>query len=149
MNANTEHNYAGFWIRLVAQIIDGVLMTLFILLLSALLLNDFTGETTMQTGGAREAAMMIIINLVVPIALYVVFWNRLGGTPGKLMLKLRVIDANTGQNISVGKSLLRVLGYVLATIPVYLGFIWAGFDREKRGWHDMIAGTRVIRQSTD
>ncbi|MGA7985503.1 MAG: RDD family protein [Burkholderiales bacterium] len=39
---------------------------------------------------------------------------------------------------------IRFLGYFVSIVPLGLGFLWIAFDRKKRGWHDLIAGTVVV-----
>ena len=73
------------------------------------------------------------------------FWQAKQGTPGKLLLSLRVVDATTGGSLGLGQSLLRYVGYIVSAVPFCLGFIWVGFDSKKQGWHDKIAGTVVVR----
>ena len=68
-----------------------------------------------------------------------------GQTPGKMAVKARVVNRD-GQGITFGQAIVRVLGYYLSTIPLYLGFIWIMIDRKGRGWHDMIASTCVISE---
>jgi hypothetical protein len=67
------------------------------------------------------------------------------GTPGKMLLRLRVVDAHTGQAISTPKAIGRYLGYYVSVLPLMLGIIWVGIDKKKQGFHDKLAGTVVIR----
>ena len=62
-----------------------------------------------------------------------------------MLLSLRVVDAKTGNSLSVGQSIVRYIGYFVAGIPFGLGIFWVGFDSKKQGWHDKIAGTVVVR----
>ena len=73
------------------------------------------------------------------------FWLRYLGNPGKMALKLKIVDATTGEKPSPGQAVGRYFAYILATIPLCLGFIWIAFDKRKQGWHDKLAGTVVIR----
>jgi len=70
--------------------------------------------------------------------------DRFGATPGKHMMQLRVIDANTGDKPGWGKSTLRYLAYIISLLPLGLGFLWIAWDRRKQGFHDKIARTLVI-----
>jgi uncharacterized RDD family membrane protein YckC len=56
-----------------------------------------------------------------------------------------VVDATTGNTLSVGQSIGRYLGYYVSMIPLFIGLIWVAFDKRKQGWHDKLAGTVVIR----
>jgi uncharacterized RDD family membrane protein YckC len=62
-----------------------------------------------------------------------------------MALRLRVVDARTGQAITTGKAIGRYLGYYVSALPLLLGFIWVGIDKRKQGFHDKLAGTVVIR----
>jgi uncharacterized RDD family membrane protein YckC len=75
------------------------------------------------------------------------FWTKYLGTPGKMLLRLRVVDANTGKAISTPKAIGRYLGYYVSAFPLLLGFIWVGIDKKKQGFHDKLAGTVVIRDT--
>jgi uncharacterized RDD family membrane protein YckC len=71
------------------------------------------------------------------------FHGSNGQTPGKILLRLRVVQA-TGEPMTFGIAFLRWVGYVISKLAVYLGFIWIAFDRRKQGWHDKIAQTVVV-----
>ncbi len=77
--------------------------------------------------------------------LYFTFWTGYTGqTLGKWALRLRVTDP-LGFSIGYTRAFLRTLGYLLDALPIGLGFLWIIGDREKRGWHDLMAGTRVYK----
>lgn len=90
----------------------------------------------------------IVLGYVVPIVVTILFWLRFMGTPGKMALKLRVVDARTGNKLSLGQAIGRYFAYILSMLPFGLGFIWIGIDSRKQGWHDKLAGTVVIRDTT-
>ncbi len=72
------------------------------------------------------------------------FWTRQDGqTPGKKIMNLRVVKAD-GSQLSDIDALIRAVGYYVSGMFFALGYIWALFDDEKRAWHDIFAGTRVI-----
>ena len=75
---------------------------------------------------------------------FFVFHAARGQTPGKKLLGLRVIDAYGGRP-GLLRTLLRTAGYLLSLLPCSLGFLWIGFDRERRALHDWVAGTYVVR----
>ena len=87
----------------------------------------------------------IIIRYVVPLFITVWFWTKYLGTPGKMALRLRVLDAHTGQAISTPKAIGRYFGYYVSILPLMLGLIWVGIDKKKQGFHDKLAGTVVVR----
>ena len=66
------------------------------------------------------------------------------GTPGKLVLGLSIVDAETGQTPRLGRLVLRYLGYLLSTIPLGLGYFWMLWDDRRQTWHDKLGGTLVV-----
>lgn len=137
--AGTE--YAGFWIRVAAALIDTVV---FVVVISIPLTLIYGADYwTPQTG--VKGFWDILIQYILPVVATIWFWTKYLGTPGKMALRLRVVDAHTGQAISTPKAIGRYLGYYVSAIPLLLGFIWVGIDKKKQGFHDKLAGTVVIR----
>ena len=136
-----NQEYAGFWIRVAAALIDTVL---FILVFSIpITLIYGSGYWTSQN--AAEGFWDVLIQYIAPLVITVWFWIKYMGTPGKMLLRLRVVDANTGQAISAPKAIGRYLGYYVSVLPLMLGIIWVGIDKKKQGFHDKLAGTVVVR----
>ena len=76
--------------------------------------------------------------------------SKFGGSPGKLLLGLRVVDAKTGSKISFGRALAREsFGKVLSTLPLAVGWGMAFMRSDSRTLHDLVAGTRVKRVITE
>ena len=71
------------------------------------------------------------------------FVSRKGGTPGKLVLGLRVVTPDR-RNLTVGRATGRYFAFLINGFTFYIGFIIAAFDSEKRALHDHICNTRVI-----
>ncbi|MDP9237304.1 MAG: RDD family protein [Chloroflexota bacterium] len=120
---------AGFGVRFVAYIIDGI-----ILLIPNLILRLVLGPIL---GG--------LLDVVVSAAYVVYFWTSSGATLGKMAMGLKVVSAETGGLIDPGTALLRYVGYIVSGIALGLGFFWIIWDPAKQGWHDKIAKTLVIR----
>ena len=68
-------------------------------------------------------------------------------TPGKLLMGCRIVDADTLQPISHKQALIRLVGYFISALPMYLGFVWAAKDKRKQGLHDKLANTLVLYHS--
>lgn len=90
--------------------------------------------------------MAIILNYVAPALVIILFWVYKSATPGKMILKLRIVDADSGGKPSTAQFVGRYFSYYLSTLPLMLGFIWVAFDQRKQGWHDKLAGTVVIKE---
>jgi uncharacterized RDD family membrane protein YckC len=73
------------------------------------------------------------------------FVARLGATPGKMALGLKVVRPDGGP-VGLGRAFGRYFAKFLSMIILGIGYIMVGFDSEKRGLHDMICGTRVVKR---
>jgi uncharacterized RDD family membrane protein YckC len=71
--------------------------------------------------------------------------SPMGGTVGKRILGIRSVDAG-GERLTIWRSLARNLAKIVSVIPLGAGFAWAFIDKSDRGWHDLIAGTHVVRK---
>ncbi|WP_084212243.1 RDD family protein [Geoalkalibacter subterraneus] len=135
--------YAGFWARVQATMIDSLLFAL-ILMSTAFLVYGKQGFLHLVMQG-HAGWSGFFLNWVIPAALTLVFWSTLQATPGKMMFKMKIVDAQTGCVPSFSQLLIRYLGYIVATIPLGLGLLWVGFDSRKQGWHDKLAKTVVVQ----
>lgn len=135
--------YAGFWTRTGAALIDGIL----ILLITVPLLISIYGWEYLETEDLVLGPADFLISWVMPAFATVLFWLYKSATPGKMAVTAQVVDAQTGESISVGQAMLRYLGYFIAMLPLGLGIFWVAFDSRKQGWHDKIAGTVVVKRS--
>ena len=75
----------------------------------------------------------------------VLFWKYRAATPGKMMLKLKIVNASDFGAMSTGQAFGRYFAYIPAALVLCIGFLWVAFDARKQGWHDKLAGTVVIR----
>jgi uncharacterized RDD family membrane protein YckC len=136
-----EQEYAGFWIRTGAVIIDTILVLIIILpVLTAIYGKDYWVSQSFIQG-----FWDVIFNFILPAIAVIFFWIYKSATPGKMATKLTIVDAKTGGKPSTGQFIGRYLGYYVSMIPFFLGFIWVGIDKRKQGWHDKLASTVVIR----
>ncbi|HJZ84759.1 MAG TPA: RDD family protein [Polyangia bacterium] len=147
---------AGFWRRLLAAALDAFVLAPFF---------AFTGLLLALGSGARiprwrESWLDYVVELVLgksPLAIggvflcvaiaglyFTLFHAARGQTLGKQALGLQVITLRGVRPTIVG-SLARTAAYVPSFLLCGLGFLWIGFDREKRGLHDWLAGTYVVR----
>lgn len=81
--------------------------------------------------------------LVVPF--FALMWSYSSTTPGKWLLRLRIVDSVHFTKLSHRQMVIRLLGYALALLPFGAGIAWIGLDKQKRGLHDHLAGTAVVR----
>ena len=137
-----EYEYAGFWIRVGASIIDSIL----ILIIIAPLLTFIYGEEYWVSEAFIHGTWDVLLNYLLPAIAIIIFWIYRSATPGKMVLGLTIVDAQTGGKPSTGQFIGRYLGYYVSMIPLFLGFIWVGIDKRKQGWHDKLAGTMVVKK---
>jgi uncharacterized RDD family membrane protein YckC len=134
------YEYAGFWVRAVASIID----TIVILIITSPFLYWIYGAEMLTSTDLIKGAADVLLSYIFPLIFTIALWMKFGGTPGKRLLKIKVLDEKTGQYLSLSQSLLRYFGYFVSIIGLFIGFIWIAFDSKKKGWHDHIAGTVVV-----
>jgi uncharacterized RDD family membrane protein YckC len=151
-------HYAGFWIRLLAYLIDAVLLNLIAVPLNLLLFGNSgalcaaTNYTVLTSGvtvhgvsySCSPTGAGSLIYFLLGLVYFTFMWST-GATLGQRALQLRVADATTNQPLSLAKSLVRYIGFCLSFIPLAIGLIWAGIDPRKRGWHDKMANSVVLR----
>lgn len=155
-------NYAGFWLRFVAIIIDGIIIGvaqsfIFVPILAALGLGFANSAETMDFSDPDQAAGFVasimamaggywILSLTIQI-LYSTFMesSKLQATVGKLALGLKVTDLQ-GNKLDFTKALVRNLCKIISNFTMLIGYIIAGFTAKKQALHDMIASTLVLKK---
>lgn len=138
----SEYEYAGFWVRTGACLVDSLIFSLILLPVTIF----FYGTDYFWSDRFFRGPVDVAINWIVPAILTVALWRWFQATPGKMALRLRVLVAESGYPASTGQYIGRYLGYFVSTVPMGLGFFWVAFDRRKQGWHDKLAGTVVVRE---
>lgn len=135
--------YAGFWVRVGAMIIDTVLIMIVLIPLLVAIYGwaYFEAANTGLFAGPAD----FLLSWVAPAVAVVVFWIYRQATPGKMALSIRIVDATTGSPPSTGQCVGRYFAYFVSIFPLGLGLLWVAFDKRKQGWHDKLAGTVVIR----
>ena len=86
-----------------------------------------------------------VLVLAVPVIIFFVYKHLKCQTPGRKLLKIKVVNAK-GEDVGFWRGAFReTIGKFISGIFLYLGFLWVGWDGRKRGWHDHMAGTFVVR----
>jgi len=136
--------YAGFWRRFAAFIIDAVLLSI---LTSVLFPLRGLGLSFWHFSTAWYFVPLVaisnLISSLVTVAYQVIFWTWRGQTPGKMIMGIKILRGD-GTGITLGYALLRFLGYIVCTMMLGTGFLWIAFDSRKQGIHDKIADTVVV-----
>ena len=140
--AAPSFRYAGHGARLAAWVVDIFLMTMVTAALMAVVFASTSGrvdEGALNLFGAMGAS--IASTLYFPF-----FWVGTGWTPGMRALGLRVVRERDGGRVGLIPALVRLIGYSIDVLGLFVGFAWILIDRRRRGWHDILAGTVVIRE---
>jgi uncharacterized RDD family membrane protein YckC len=136
--APTVH-VAGFWKRALAGAID-----LAIVLPAALHVTDVDLWIDLVLATDPALVMGLVLCVAIGLVYLVVFQIVAARTLGMRVMGLRIIDVY-GEPPSPARCLARTAGYLASAATLFLGYLWIGFDSEKRGLQDWIAGTYVIR----
>lgn len=122
----------GFWERALAAVVDGC-----VLLVPTIIVNAVINSQSGATG----------LNLLIGLAYFSYFWSSAGGgqTLGMRAFGLRVAK-DDGTSLSIVSAVVRWFGLLVSIVALGIGVFWVAFSNEKKGWHDLIAGTSVLMQ---
>ena len=134
----TTMAYAGFWRRFWAALVDGIIEGLAqFLVVSAIGIYGAPPNNPM-------ALAVIPASLLINFAYETLFVYHYAATPGKLLLRVRVVTAAGGQ-LTLGRAAARSGAKLLSNFTLLIGYVIAAFDTQKRALHDHICSTRVIK----
>jgi len=139
--------YAGFWIRVLAYLIDSLVMMAVSCPLGVLL-----GLGVVATGADQNSDSAIFTNGFSNVLSILIGWLYFGllessswqATVGKKVLGLKVTDMD-GNRISFGRATGRYFAQILSGMICFIGFIMVAFTEKKQGLHDIVAGTLVVK----
>ena len=136
--------FAGFWLRFGAILIDGIIMWIVNMIIFIPL--GFIGATSSEQPGIMVVSQlfMTLLQFVIPAVYDTWFVGKYAATPGKMACKIKVVTADAGQ-VSYARALGRHFAKWISSMILAIGFIMAAFDDEKRTLHDRICETRVVR----
>lgn len=133
--------YVGFWKRVLAFIVDSVIVAIVLL---AIAIAVYGRRYMELSQGGKTLVFDVVMQVVLPAVAAILFWRYRGATPGKMLVSAKIVDADTHGAPSTGKLIGRYFAYLVSIVPLLLGFLWIAFDKRKQGWHDKLAGTVVI-----
>ena len=137
--------YVGFWKRVLATLIDSLILVVFI----GLIAIAFYGREYLRLSNEGKTVIFdLVVQGLLPALAVIFFWRYRSATPGKMLISAKIADADTFGTPSTGKLIGRYFAYILSCFFM-LGFIWVAFDKRKQGWHDKLAGTVVIHDEDD
>lgn len=146
-----EKRFAGFWIRVVANILDGLILVVPSILIDFLAYKvagpknmgywEHQMDVNSQIWSSYDT-LSIILSLIIGILYYGYLTSKYQGTPGKLMVGVRVVGED-GNSISLGKAIGRYFAYIPSGI-FCIGYIMVAFSSKKQGLHDKMCNTYVV-----
>jgi len=151
---------AGFWRRLGAFVLDCLILVIPGNALSSFVKLFLAKEpgTCEKADGTSYACDVLTSDsegihglFLLALLLFIGFFyfgrleGRRGGTPGKRIAKLKVVDATTGAPIGMGRAIGRWIMRFASAIPLWLGYLWMLWDDDNQTWHDKVVRSRVVR----
>lgn len=155
-------HYAGFVSRAIAFLIDllSVVLVQFLVVLIIRLSSNFLGLASILnwldsmlgigSGITSNTTVQVSIRIITVLSGVVVFnlyvatsWALVDKTLGQGLLGLRVLRTD-GRRLTFPRAVRRSVGYILAALPLFLGFLWVLIDDRRQGWHDKLADTVVV-----
>ncbi|MEQ8411170.1 MAG: RDD family protein [Erythrobacter sp.] len=133
-------DYAGFWIRVLAYLIDAVILGLISAALALL-----SGGAVIDLEAQQSLGITDFLGLIVGLAYFIGFeGSQMQATPGKKVLGLIVTDMQ-GRRISYPRAAGRYFGKILSGFILLIGYIMVAFTEKKQGLHDLLASTLVVK----
>jgi uncharacterized RDD family membrane protein YckC len=139
--AEERVGYAGFGARAGAFLLDVLLITVWALPFRSLY-RDVLPDPAVW-GGIRASGVVV---LVTAWMYFVISTALFGGTLGKFAVGLRVVGTDLARPDWLTVLFREVVGRIIVTASLGIGYMWAAFDPRKQGWHDRIADTVVLRR---
>lgn len=141
--------YAGVWTRFWAICIDGVILGILSTIVN--IVNGVINAASAASGSINPVAVAISLILglllfVVEIAYPIYFIGSRGQTPGKMIMKVKVVMADTGMIPGYGSAFMReIIGKLVSGMVFGIGYFVAFGDAKHQAWHDRIAKTVVVK----
>lgn len=142
-------NLASFWWRLLAYIIDYIMIIIGAMILGVIYftIKAFAGGTVTAEDNAANEGIYNILGVALMIIYHSVCEaTTLRGGIGKVACKLSVVDVD-GNRLTFGKAFSRNAGKLLSSLVLGIGFLRILWDDHNQAWHDSIAKTYVIRRN--
>jgi uncharacterized RDD family membrane protein YckC len=156
-----ELRYAGFWVRFMASFYDTLFLAIPIAIviyfvsggewfdfatyqqnMKAAMAGDATAALSNQPQMSMKWELLFEFSVLI---VTIVFWRRWrGATPGKHFVHIKIVDAKTFNDIDNKQAIIRTIGYFASIFSFMIGFLMVAFRKDKRGLHDLLAGTAVI-----
>jgi len=150
--------YAGWWQRVGAVIIDGIISVAFFIPAFVIFavgpsevdtctINGEFGLCEVPTSGTLGIGVLAYVaGIIAFLVLYCRRVGKKGQSWGMGATGYQIVDERTGEFIGTGRAVGRYFARILSALPCYLGFLWPIWDAENRTFHDMIVRTRAVKK---
>lgn len=144
------YGYAGFWLRFLATIIDGMavgFVNMIVILPLAFALGIYSAGAKSEPNLGLMIGFQVVTNLFsITLTLVYQLWmlRKYDATLGKMALGLKLLRTD-GSKLTKGRIVGRYFSHFISAVTLYIGYMMAGWDDEKRALHDRICDTRVIK----
>ena len=155
-----RRRHAGFRIRFLAGLLDLLIMGIPLLLVISIVFGsdageiagfdiEFTDAQGVEQTSRISLSVADLVQMAVLAVVTVLLWvNWDGRTPGKKITGTKIVSYPKYEGLSYGTSAVRMAASVASAVPLALGYIvislMVGLRRDKRGYHDLLAGTCVV-----
>ena len=121
--------------RISAGLVDAVI---------GILIGVVGGALGSVIGGAA-GWLLVYVLVIAYVVVYLWLVSTRGQSPGKMAIGIKIVRMD-GSSLGFGGALMReIIGKLVSSLIIYLGYIWILFDSKRQGWHDKIAGTYVVK----
>ncbi len=136
-----ERDYASFWRRAAAWLVDEALVKTFLWLTIILLVTFITGGVP-QSSSEELDVLALLPRLILSVGYDWVFWSQ-GWTPGATLLGIRIVRED-GEPPGATRAAARVGGSAISSLALFIGYLWMLRSPHRQTWHDIFAGTYVV-----
>ena len=143
-------NFAGFFSRLLALLVDNIAVSVLAWIVAALLggaigLTAGTGSGFLNFVSSTLALLTMVILFFFQFIYFGWMWSQSGQTVGMKLTNIKVVRQESEALPNFWRAGLRgTVGYYISGLVFSLGFIWAAFDGNKETWHDKLFDTWVV-----
>jgi uncharacterized RDD family membrane protein YckC len=146
--AGQPTGYGGFWIRVVAYIVDGILLNIAFGIIGAVIGISLIPADPAKIDPVEFMSQMGSFQLIAVVVTWLYFGlmesSPRGATVGKMVVGLRVVDEQ-GNRLSFLRATGRFFAKFISALILMIGYLMVAFTERKRGLHDIIAGTLVVK----
>jgi len=140
-----EERPAGFWVRFLAALVDGIIVTCI-----EFPIDRIIGVDLNNLDFGLKSLASFAVSFTVIFFYFGWFYKNKGATPGKILMGLRVINKNNGKNLGYVRTFFReTLGKLCSGVIFFIGFLMAAFRSDKQALHDLIFDTQVLQKKEE